>query len=350
MAVRTRFFCCLMFGIRKGPTYGRPERYQRPRRNLVFAEPPYGLGLRPTSRARFRSQPQPKTFGVRSRGSSGFHQRCFRPCERRPAPVVRHPEERSGFRFICHAAKVPHGAGVDSCREPAGGADPEVAGQGLGTRLRADPHLSLSPDFRAGQPGRNPAGRSVTGHQGVPGKGSPARRVVRLLTGRACVKVGATFLELQPSATAARKTSSAANSAAMSQRTRTCRAGPERAGEAVSPRFRERYSVTAPRLLDPLVRDCTMAAMLKRLSRVPTGGWMLVFAVLFAFAALGWTDATGDWSFSSRWVEAGPARPRVCTAVAARLGHRSTGRWSDGRSSHRSSGRSAWRRHSSFWR
>lgn len=68
-----------------------------------------------------------------------------------------------------------------------------------------------------------------------------------------------------------------------------------------------------------------MAAMLKRLGRVPTGGWMLVFAVLFAFAALGWTDATGDWSFSSWWVEAGPVATAVCTAVAARLGHRSTG-------------------------
>jgi len=68
-----------------------------------------------------------------------------------------------------------------------------------------------------------------------------------------------------------------------------------------------------------------MPLMLKRLGRVPTGGWMLVFAVLFAFAALIWTDASGDWSFSNWWVEVGPAATAVCTAVAARLGRRSTG-------------------------
>jgi hypothetical protein len=65
--------------------------------------------------------------------------------------------------------------------------------------------------------------------------------------------------------------------------------------------------------------------MLKQLGRVPTGGWMLSFAVVFAFAALGWTDSTGDWSFSNRWIEVGPAATAVCTALAARLGHRSAG-------------------------
>jgi hypothetical protein len=64
--------------------------------------------------------------------------------------------------------------------------------------------------------------------------------------------------------------------------------------------------------------------MLKQLGRVPTGGWMLSFATVFAFAALIWTDATGDWSFSNWWVEAGPAATAFCTALAARLRHRST--------------------------
>ena len=50
---------------------------------------------------------------------------------------------------------------------------------------------------------------------------------------------------------------------------------------------------------------------------------MLSFAVLFAFAALIWTDSSGDWTFSNRWVEIGPAATAFCTAVAARLDHRS---------------------------
>ena len=52
---------------------------------------------------------------------------------------------------------------------------------------------------------------------------------------------------------------------------------------------------------------------------------MLAFAVLFAFAALIWTDSSGDWSFSNWWVEAGPAATAFCSAVAARLCHRSPG-------------------------
>jgi hypothetical protein len=74
-----------------------------------------------------------------------------------------------------------------------------------------------------------------------------------------------------------------------------------------------------------LVRNCTMSSMRKQLGRVPTGGWMLSFAVVFAFAALVWTDRSGDWTFSNWWVEAGPAATAVCTAVAARLGRRSAG-------------------------
>ena len=76
---------------------------------------------------------------------------------------------------------------------------------------------------------------------------------------------------------------------------------------------------------DGTVPHGTMSSMRKQLGRVPTGGWMVAFAVLFAFAALIWTDSSGDWSFSNWWVEAGPAATAFCTAVAARLGHRPAG-------------------------
>jgi NADH:ubiquinone oxidoreductase subunit 6 (subunit J) len=65
--------------------------------------------------------------------------------------------------------------------------------------------------------------------------------------------------------------------------------------------------------------------MIRQLGRVPTGSWMLVSAAVLAFAAVASTDATGDWSFSNRWVEAGPAATAFCTALAARLRRRSIG-------------------------
>jgi hypothetical protein len=76
-------------------------------------------------------------------------------------------------------------------------------------------------------------------------------------------------------------------------------------------------------LHDGLSKPAQCDRMLRQLGRVPTGGWMLSFAAFFAFAALIWTDATGDWSFSNWWVEAGPVATAFFTALAARLGHRS---------------------------
>jgi hypothetical protein len=78
-------------------------------------------------------------------------------------------------------------------------------------------------------------------------------------------------------------------------------------------------------LLGGLSETAQCRRMLKQLGRVPTGGWMLSFAAAFAFAAVVWTNSSGDWSFSNRWIEVGPAATALFTALAARLGHRPTG-------------------------
>jgi hypothetical protein len=64
--------------------------------------------------------------------------------------------------------------------------------------------------------------------------------------------------------------------------------------------------------------------MLTQLRRMPTGAWMLSFAFVFAFAALAWANAR-NWSITWWSVAPAPLATALLTAVAARLGHRSTG-------------------------